>query len=358
MRSRRHLGTGPARHSDDWLITYADTITLLLCMFVVLLALRGTGPHVVRFVEPPLNAMSAPPAPTFPPPPIVVTPPREPKGIQQDLENPRPDRDRQARTLDRQTRTSDATAPDQTSAEMDGRFPGSPFFRSEANADAPPAMPGGETSDYAIRNERVVPADQPAGAAFVATVAHVGVASEEPRPRVHAENSSARMHGHTTAAADVIRSATQAASLGMHEPTGDRITIFQCSDTAFFARGSAALSDAGRSVLRKLLQTLMAPRFTGYRITVEGHTDDEPISGPEFPSNWELSSARAASVVRFFVEQGIPAGRLRAVGYADTRPLAPNRDTVGSPIPENQARNRRVVVELEKIDRDLTHAGP
>jgi len=137
------------------------------------------------------------------------------------------------------------------------------------------------------------------------------------------------------------------------EQKGDRITIFQLSSAAFFASGTATLSDPGQSILASLLGRLQSPAFAAYRITVEGHTDDEPISSAQFPSNWELSAGRAAAVVRFFVEHGVPADRLRAAGYADTHPLAPNRDAAGNPIPENQATNRRVVIELEKID----HAG-
>jgi chemotaxis protein MotB len=137
-------------------------------------------------------------------------------------------------------------------------------------------------------------------------------------------------------------------------PMGDRITSFQFSSTAFFASGTATLSDSGQSILQNLLGRLQSPAFATYRITVEGHTDDEPINSPQFPSNWELSAARAAAVVRYFIEHGIPADRLRAAGYADTHPLAPNRDAAGNPIPENQAKNRRVVIELEKIDRTGT----
>jgi len=56
-------------------------------------------------------------------------------------------------------------------------------------------------------------------------------------------------------------------------------------------------------------------------------------------------------VVHYFLEQGIPARKLRAAGYADSFPKAPNRDANGNPIPEHQAQNRRVVIKLEKIDK-------
>lgn len=132
---------------------------------------------------------------------------------------------------------------------------------------------------------------------------------------------------------------------------GDRITSLEMSSAAFFDRGSATLSPAGKAILRDLAGSLKADKFKDYEITVEGHTDDAPISTSLFPSNWELSTARAAAVVRFFLEEGIPAHRLRAAGYADTFPKAPNRDASGAALPENQAQNRRVVIKLEKIEK-------
>jgi chemotaxis protein MotB len=74
---------------------------------------------------------------------------------------------------------------------------------------------------------------------------------------------------------------------------------------------------------------------------VEGHTDSNPISTQRFPSNWELSSARASSVVRLFIESGVAPDRLTAAGYADQRPIAENNTEAG------RARNRRVAIMLE-----------
>jgi chemotaxis protein MotB len=73
---------------------------------------------------------------------------------------------------------------------------------------------------------------------------------------------------------------------------------------------------------------------------VEGHTDDIPISTEKFPSNWELSAQRAATVVRALADAGIAAQRLEAVGYADTRPLAANTSEDG------RKENRRVSLFL------------
>lgn len=135
-------------------------------------------------------------------------------------------------------------------------------------------------------------------------------------------------------------------------PKGDRITTLDMNSATFFDIGSSTLSEGGQGVLLDVTTTLTSHQYRDYIITIEGHTDDAPISTPQFPSNWELSTSRAAAVVHYFLGQGIPPQRLRAAGYADTFPKVPNRDAAGEPIPENQAANRRVVIKLEKIVKD------
>jgi chemotaxis protein MotB len=89
---------------------------------------------------------------------------------------------------------------------------------------------------------------------------------------------------------------------------------------------------------------------------VEGHTDNIPIYSPIYPSNWELSSARAGSVVRLFTEMGVPASRMVAIGYADNRPLDTNTT------PEGRMRNRRVNVlilnEVEGPVKEISLTDP
>jgi chemotaxis protein MotB len=75
-------------------------------------------------------------------------------------------------------------------------------------------------------------------------------------------------------------------------------------------------------------------------VQIEGHTDDIPISTAQFPSNWELSSARASMVARFFIDNGVAGQRLVAAGYAENRPLDSNLT------PEGRARNRRVTLMI------------
>lgn len=81
-------------------------------------------------------------------------------------------------------------------------------------------------------------------------------------------------------------------------------------------------------------------------IMVEGHTDNTPISSPAYPSNWELSSARASSVVRLFIEKGVSPKRLTAIGYADQRPIFPNETD------EERAKNRRVTIRIEPAEKN------
>lgn len=135
------------------------------------------------------------------------------------------------------------------------------------------------------------------------------------------------------------------------KPEGDRLITMEMPSAAFFDSGSATLSREGRGLLSELVNAeLKSGKFDDYTITVEGHTDNVPINTAQFPSNWELSTARAAAVVRYFIEQGIAPNRLRAAGYADSLPKEPNKDATGILIPENQRQNRRVVIKLEKIE--------
>ncbi|MCF7202819.1 OmpA/MotB family protein [Pseudomonas oligotrophica] len=113
---------------------------------------------------------------------------------------------------------------------------------------------------------------------------------------------------------------------------------FRISSELLFASAEAELADAGLDVLDRLLPTLAAG---GHRILVEGHTDDVPISGARFPSNWELSAARASSVVRYLQLNGIAATRMSATGFAETRPLGDNATADG------RARNRRVELVMQ-----------
>ncbi len=104
-----------------------------------------------------------------------------------------------------------------------------------------------------------------------------------------------------------------------------------------FHEGDAVLQTQAIPTLAAVAQVLQSNKFD---IEVEGHTDNVPIRTPLYPSNWELSSARASSVVRLFIREGVDSHRLTAAGVADNQPLAPN-DSV-----EHRAKNRRVTVTI------------
>lgn len=123
---------------------------------------------------------------------------------------------------------------------------------------------------------------------------------------------------------------------------------FEFKSSGMFAPGSAEFLPEAEPLLDRVAQLLSLFGVTNFTVEIEGHTDDAPINTPRFPSNWELSAARATSVVRFFIEHGVDPARLRATGYADTRPKAPNRDASGQPIPENRELNRRIVIRVDR----------
>ncbi len=109
-------------------------------------------------------------------------------------------------------------------------------------------------------------------------------------------------------------------------------------DKILFDSGSAKIKPAGRSVLAKLAGEFK--NLKGYKIRVDGHTDNVPIATAAFPSNWELSATRASRVVRYLVDQGVDPGVLSATGYADNRPLVENDSA------KNRSRNRRIELLL------------
>lgn len=119
---------------------------------------------------------------------------------------------------------------------------------------------------------------------------------------------------------------------------GMQITIQEKGENVFFTSGSADLSPKMDEIMEKLAPSLLNLAKEGHEIVVEGHTDDVPIRTARFSSNWELSTARATSVVQHMIrDMGFPPKSMAAIGYGEYHPLAKN-DTE-----EHRAANRRVV---------------
>ena len=123
---------------------------------------------------------------------------------------------------------------------------------------------------------------------------------------------------------------------------GDAVSI-ALDDRILFPSGESQLNARGREVLTRLAASLAT--LPNRLVRVEGHTDATPISperAEQFPTNWELSTARATTVVRFLEEQGIPGERLAALGFGEHRPLADNGTAIG------RRRNRRIELVLTR----------
>jgi chemotaxis protein MotB len=119
----------------------------------------------------------------------------------------------------------------------------------------------------------------------------------------------------------------------------DRGVVIKIDMKVIYKGGEADIIPASIPMLDSVVKLLHSFE---YSVRVEGHTDDIPIRSDKFPSNWELSSSRAASVVRHFISKGIPAKRFVVEGYSSFHPMASN-DTK-----EGRAENRRVEIVFRK----------
>lgn len=122
--------------------------------------------------------------------------------------------------------------------------------------------------------------------------------------------------------------------------------VMEFSSSAVFDPGKADIGPGARANMDKVASAMKNIEYYKFAVDIEGHTDNIPIKTLQFPSNWELSVSRATNIVKYLIGMGIPSERLKAAGYADTKPKAPNIDGDGKPIPGNQARNRRIVLKI------------
>ena len=124
--------------------------------------------------------------------------------------------------------------------------------------------------------------------------------------------------------------------------------VMTFNSSSLYISGGAELLPSGEGIIRKVGNALNGLSFYNFKVDIEGHTDNVPINTLRFPSNWELSVARASEVVKFLVNLGYEPSNLKASGYADTQPLpnAPHTDEFGQDIIENRAKNRRIVLRI------------
>jgi len=126
----------------------------------------------------------------------------------------------------------------------------------------------------------------------------------------------------------------------------DRGVVLNIASGAMFQPGSAEIRPEARPVLKEIVGTLTQERFLGYQVEIQGHTDDTPVRTAQFPSNWDLATARALSTLKLFSELGVATARMKVAAFADNAPRVPNHSESGRPYPENQAINRRVEIHV------------
>jgi chemotaxis protein MotB len=130
------------------------------------------------------------------------------------------------------------------------------------------------------------------------------------------------------------------------EITRRGLVIRLLTDGVLFDSGEAKIKPGAMPLMEKIAGLLQVDQE--HPINVEGHTDNVPIHSSQFPTNWELSTARAASVVRLLIADNAPAERLGAVGYAQLHPIASN-DSAGG-----RSRNRRVEIVLLRVNNNAS----
>lgn len=164
------------------------------------------------------------------------------------------------------------------------------------------------------------------------------VAKQTAQQKINSEILTREKDTLTGVARDILKALAPLVKQGKVRVTqSSRGISVEINASVLFAPGEAKLTSESGEALNAVAQIL---KNDPHIIQVEGHTDSIPINTPFFPSNWELSSVRASSVVRLFLANGIPEKRLTAVGHGPNFPVADNET------PEGRLRNRRVEVMI------------
>ncbi|GAB7129670.1 flagellar motor protein MotD [Silvimonas sp. JCM 19000] len=180
------------------------------------------------------------------------------------------------------------------------------------------------------------------------TLAHIQVTNAKPTPAPTPDNAKLeKMRG---MAGDLQQSLGALIQQGKVRVTQSRRGIaVEISDSVLFTSAKADLQPQSIAALRAVADSI---KNTDNLIQVEGNTDNQPIRSPQYPSNWELSASRAASVVRLFVDAGVAPSRMVAIGYGEFRPVESNDSETG------RQRNRRVTINILADNRDEVAVVP
>lgn len=128
--------------------------------------------------------------------------------------------------------------------------------------------------------------------------------------------------------------------------TDDRGLVLNLDGGTLFKPGSADIRPEMHPLLKEVATTLGNPRFENYRIEIQGHTDDIPVATPQFPSNFDLAAGRALATMRVLVGFGLKESQIMVASFGAFAPRVPNSLDDGTPLPQNQALNRRVAIRV------------
>jgi len=305
---------------DNWLLSYIDILTLFLTLFVVLLALQPKNE------SPPVDAVPGDVRVVSPEPIERLT---APATLSVEADEPLHNSENRDTTPELPPKT-DITFGNESAAD-----PVQSFSIPELQVDE--ASPLIYLPMTEVQNQTVAKPPPDIAESGDEPIADRNDTSQQEEPAGDIQ----------PAPANTSRESIQPLMIKLSQQNLDervRVSVvaegvyLEVSDTILFALGSAELKRDGAALLNELAQLLID--YTGI-VSVEGHTDDRPIETSRFPSNWELSSGRATTVTRYLIGKGLDRDRLRAVGYADTRPLESNAT------PEGRKRNRRVALIVE-----------
>jgi chemotaxis protein MotB len=280
---RRRHGGAEEGSNERWLLTYADMITLLMALFMVLFSISSVNISKYETLQKSLKA--------------AFSGDILPGG----------------KAIAHEGATANAAqAP--ASVELQAIEPvATQGASSQENGSAHSASSASSSSSGAAASSAQQAAEQKEAAEF----AHIKQELDD----------YARSHGF----AKSVQTSIEARGL----------VIRVLTDDLLFASGQASLDTRASGLLEEIAALLNVDQI--HPISVEGNTDDVPIHSSQFPSNWELSTARASTVVRFLIAHGVGASRMTASGNAEQRPVDTNATAAG------RARNRRVEIVLRRI---------
>jgi chemotaxis protein MotB len=281
-RKRGH-GGHEEESNERWLLTYADMITLLMALFMVLFSISSVNISKYQVLQHALKAAFS--------------------------GNILPG----GKSIAQQGATASASKAPST---------------TEAASIVPLTAIGSgiESTSPTRSTQSAAAAGQQAASQTAAQTAAQREASEFVRIK-HELDAYAAAHGFSQS----VKTSIEARGL----------VIRVLTDELLFASGQATLNSRADGLLTEIAQLLNVDET--HPIAVEGNTDNVPIHSALFPSNWQLSTARASTVVEYLIEHGVSPHRLTATGYADQRPLASDATAAG------RARNRRVEIVLKRL---------